>query len=116
MFCERINGNVTAIGVTLDIAVILAKWHAANTKCSQHQLSIPFGYRQFWQRFAFSLRIGEDTFCLPKADYDGLGLGIVLVLLSKDRRDNLIGFTACNPPAPERIPALHTCYRPTRAV
>src|SRR5260370_13124193 len=101
-----INGDVAAVGVALKITIVLAKWHAANAKCSQHQLSIPFGYRYFWQRIAFSLRIGEDTFYLPKTDYNWLRIGVVLVFLGENRLDNLVGFAASQNLPTEGLPAL----------
>src|SRR5258707_3137622 len=90
MFCERINGNVTAIGISLYIPVILAELYPANTELLQGGVHIPF--RQLYRRQLVALGLGvrKDAASRPTADNGWLSLGVVISTLGEDLQDEFI--------------------------
>src|SRR5258708_3198452 len=91
---KGVNSDIPAVGIALQIAVIPAELYPMYAERCQHQPSIPSGYWYFWQRIAFSLRIGEDTAYRLKADNRRFFVGGVFFLPSMDRHDDLVCFAA----------------------
>src|SRR5260221_1257753 len=104
---KRVNGDVAAVGVALKITIVLAKWHAANTKRSQHQLGVPFGYRHFWQLLTLCLRVGKDAadWYAPKIHW--FGIRVVPIPLGEDWHVDFICLASGDHHPTKCIPELH---------
>src|SRR5260370_7220475 len=106
MFCERINGNVTAIGISLYIPVILAELYPANTELLQGGVHIPF--RQLYRRQLVALGLGvrKDAASRPKADNGWFSVGVVISTLGEDRQDDFKSFAAAEDCSAKGVPSF----------